>query len=104
EAVAVTMIGESHIQAFDGSREKLTDEKMSILDGLKEGGLFLHPYDEKLIDERLDGSIRNQTFGFEKKADIYAFNISEKTEETSFSAKLTRSEERRVGKECRTKR
>lgn len=89
EAVAVTMIGESHIQAFDGSREKLTDEKMSILDGLKEGGLFLHPYDEKLIDERLDGSIRNQTFGFEKKADIYAFNISEKTEETSFSAKVT---------------
>ena len=89
EAVAVTMIGESHIQAFDGSREKLTDEKMSILDGLKEDGLFLHPYDEKLIDERLDGSIRNQTFGFEKKADIYAFNISEKTEETSFSAKLT---------------
>lgn len=93
DAVAVTMIGESHIQAFDGSREKLTDEKMSILDGLKEDGLFLHPYHEKLIDERLDESIRDQTFGFDEQADIYAFDIVEKTEETSFSATLSVDDE-----------
>ena len=95
DAVAVTMIGESHLQAFDGSREKLTDEKMSILDGLKEGGLFLHPYHEKLIDERLDDTIRDQTFGFDEKADIYASNIVEKTEATSFSVTLTVEDEKK---------
>src|SRR5690625_7675153 len=87
EAVAITMIGESHIEAF-GSREKLTDEKMSILDGLKDGGLFIHPYNEELINKRLEDSVRDQTFGLEKEADIYAFDIVEEIASTKFSVKL----------------
>lgn len=87
DAVAITMIGESHIQAF-GSREKLTDEKMSILDGLKDGGLFIHPYNEELINKRLEDSVRDQTFGLEKEADIYAFDIVEEIASTKFSVKL----------------
>lgn len=87
DAVAITMIGESHIQAFC-SRAKLTDEKMSILDGLKDGGLFIHPYSEELINKRLEDSIRDQTFGFEQEADIYAFDIIEEIASTKFSVKL----------------
>lgn len=87
DAVAITMIGESHIQAF-GSREKLTDEKMSILDGLKEGGLFIHPYNEELITDRLDDSVRDETFGMEEAADVYANNIIEETERTTFSVSI----------------
>lgn len=92
EVAVVTMIGESHIQAF-GSREKLTEEKMSILNGLKEDGLFIHPYNEDLITDRLDGEIRDKTFGLEEEADVYAFNVVEETESTSFSLKLNAKDE-----------
>lgn len=92
EVAVVTMIGESHIQAF-GSREKLTEEKMSILNGLKEDGLFIHPYNEDLITDRLDDEIRDKTFGLEEEADVYAFNVVEETESTSFSLKLNTKDE-----------
>lgn len=86
EVAVVTMIGESHIQAF-GSREKLTEEKMSILDGLTEDGLFIHQENEALITDRLDNTIRNKTFGLEDTADIQAYDINEKVESTSFTLK-----------------
>lgn len=87
EAVAITMIGESHIEAF-GSREKLAEEKMSILDGLQKDGLFIHPSNEELINKKLDGSIRDKMFGFEEAADIYAYDVQEDTEKTTFSVRL----------------
>ena len=87
ESVAITMIGESHIEAF-GSREKLTDEKMSILDGLKDGGLFIHPYNEELITNKLDDAIRDQTFGLEEAADIQALDVIEEMESTKFTVHL----------------
>ena len=92
EAVAITMIGESHIEAF-GSREKLTDEKMSILDGLKDGGLFIHPYNEELITNKLEDAIRDQTFGLEEEADIQALDVVEEMESTKFTVNLHNTDE-----------
>lgn len=81
----ITMIGESHIQAFDGSRKKLAQEKLDILTGLKEGGLFIRPQDEDLITDQFDHSLRNQTFGEKGQADIFATDIEGTAVETTFT-------------------
>lgn len=91
EVAVVTMIGESHIQAF-GSQEKLTEEKMSILDGLKEDGLFIHQANEQLITDQLDDAIRDKTFGLEDTADIQALDINEEIDSTSFTVKRNDTE------------
>ena len=88
DVAAITMIGESHIEAF-GSRAKIAEEKLSILDGLKEDGLFVWPFDEPLIADRLDSTIRNKTFGLDDSADAYAFDIVEDTKTTTFSVNLS---------------
>src|SRR5699024_10907205 len=87
DAVAITMIGESHIQAF-GSREKLTDEKMRNLDGLEDGGIFIHPYNEELMNEQLEDPVRAQPDGMNKEEEIYVYDIVEEITSTKFSVKL----------------
>ncbi len=84
EVVAITMIGESHIQAF-GSREKLAQEKLDILAGLRENGLFIRPENEPLITKQFDHNIRNKTFGDNEQADVYASTIHGNARETTFS-------------------
>ncbi len=61
---------------------------MSILDGLKDGGLFIHPYNEELITNKLDDAIRDQTFGLEEVADIQALDVIEEMESTKFTVHL----------------
>lgn len=84
ETVAITMIGESHLQAF-GSRAKLALEKLDILKGLKTGGLFIHPANEELITSQFDSAIRNQTFGWDEQADIYATEAHGDATSTTFT-------------------
>ncbi len=84
EVAAITMIGESHIQAF-GSREKLAQEKLDILAGLKENGLFIRPENEPLITAQFDARIRNKTFGSSDQADIHADDIQGDARETAFT-------------------
>jgi UDP-N-acetylmuramoyl-tripeptide--D-alanyl-D-alanine ligase len=84
DVAVVTMIGESHIEAFD-SRGDLADEKMSILVGLKQNGLFIHPEAETLIDERIPEGLREKSFGNSADADLYAENIIEERETTTFT-------------------
>lgn len=84
ETAAITMIGESHIQAF-GSRDKLALEKLDILKGLRNGGLFVRPEDEALIAEQFDRDIRNQSFGWDENADIYATDVTGDTKSTTFT-------------------
>src|SRR5699024_10058489 len=79
DVAVVTMIGESHIETF-GSRGGLATEKMSILEGLKEGGLFIHPESEPLIEERIPADVREQSFGDNADADLYAEGIIEETD------------------------
>lgn len=85
DVAVITMIGESHIEAFDGSRQKLAQEKLAILDGLKDGGLFIRPADEELIDSQFNHDLRNKTFGLNDQADLYATNISGDATTTTFT-------------------
>ena len=84
DVAAITMIGESHIEAF-GTREKIAEEKLSILAGLREDGLFIYPNDEKLLVKNERQNLRKKTFGLDKTADLFATDIIEKTRETIFS-------------------
>ena len=84
DVAVVTMIGESHIQAF-GSREKLALEKMAILAGLPDDGLFIHPENESLITKHLDQTIRTQTFGEDEQATLFSTEIQGDARETSFT-------------------
>lgn len=84
DIAVVTMIGESHIQAF-GSRENLALEKMAILEGLKEDGLFIHPENEVLITKNLDLKIRTQTFGADEQAALFSTEVEGDARETSFT-------------------
>lgn len=84
DIAVITMIGESHIEAFDGSRKKLAHEKLDILAGLTDGGLFIRPADEELIASQFDRDIRNRTFGWDDAADIYATDVSGDATSTTF--------------------
>lgn len=83
DVAIITMIGESHIQAF-GSRKKIAEEKLSILEGLKADGLFIHPQDEPLITDQFDANIRDKTFGQNEKADLFAYDLDGDARQTTF--------------------
>lgn len=84
DLAAITMIGESHIEAF-GSRAKIAEEKLGILEGLKAEGTLIYPENESLIKERLPNCLQTKTFGHSETADLYAVDMMEETEETRFS-------------------
>ncbi|MDR0922113.1 MAG: UDP-N-acetylmuramoyl-tripeptide--D-alanyl-D-alanine ligase [Lactobacillales bacterium] len=72
EIAAITLIGESHLEYF-GTREKIAQGKMEIVDGLKEDGILIVPADEPLLvplTEKLHQEVVR--FGLEKSADVYA--------------------------------
>jgi len=84
DIAVITMIGESHIEFF-GSREKLAEEKLDILTGLKADGLFIHPDNEPLLTNKVAPATRELTFGENTSADIYAYDVAEKRSETQFT-------------------
>jgi len=84
DIAVITMIGESHIEAF-GSRKKLAEEKLGILTGLKANGLFIHPENEPLLTNKVASSTRELTFGENTSADIVAYDVAEKINETHFT-------------------
>jgi len=84
DIAVITMIGESHLKAF-GSRKNLAAEKLDILAGLKEDGLFIHPEDEPLLTNQAAPTIVERTFGKNTEADIFADNVVEQTDKTQFT-------------------
>ncbi len=86
DLAAITMIGESHIQAF-GSREKLAEEKLSIISGLKTGGTLVYPEDQELISQLIPDDLRIKTFGskYSDQVELYSSDIREEREETFFT-------------------
>lgn len=84
DIAVITMVGESHIEAFDGSRKKLAHEKLDILAGLTDGGLLIRPADDELIASQFDRDIHNCTFGWDDAADIYATDVSGDATSTTF--------------------
>lgn len=85
DLAAITMIGESHIQAF-GSRERLAEEKLGIISGLRRGGLLIYPEDQALITELLPERVERKMFGtkYSSKVDLFSSEIIEETEGTHF--------------------
>lgn len=86
DLAAITMVGESHIQAF-GSEEKLAEEKISIISGLKADGLLVYPEEEALITQLTPEDLERKMFGskYSPKVELYSSHIIEEREETHFT-------------------
>ena len=76
DIAVITMIGEAHIEFF-GTRDRIADAKMEIVNGLKEDGLFVYDGDEPLLNERA-ADITQQTtrFGRQLTDDLYATSVN----------------------------
>lgn len=84
----ITMIGEAHIEFF-GTRDKIADAKMEIVDHLHEDGTFIYNGDEPLLLERAKKVEQNQlTFGNNDSNDLYATEIKAGKTTTSFKTNL----------------
>jgi len=87
DVTVITMIGESHIE-FLGSREKIADAKVEIVDGLKDTGILIYNGDESLLNERVDKDQRTKTFGKNDQLDLYATEIDSRMRSTSFTVNI----------------
>lgn len=80
----ITMIGESHIEFF-GSREKIAQAKLEILEGLNPEGLFIANGDEPLLHPGIQQANRVKTFGRDADNDLYSKDVQTEKRQTSFS-------------------
>ncbi len=63
DIAVITMIGEAHIEFF-GTRDKIADAKMEIIQSLKADGTFIYDGDEPLLTVRAQTVDQQQvTFG-----------------------------------------
>lgn len=79
DVAIITNIGEAHLLDL-GSREKIAEAKLEILDGLKEGGLFIFNGDEPLLKKRVQGKsfpFTLQTFGKGEENTIFPLSIKQ---------------------------
>lgn len=77
----ITSVGLVHIDNFP-SIEDIAKAKLEIVGGIKDGGLFIHFGDDKLIEETvyntvIKDSIRKQTFGLNKNNTIWLKEFKE---------------------------
>lgn len=86
DVAAVTMIGEAHIEFF-GTRDKIADAKMEIVNGLKEDGIFVYNGDEPLLAQRSENLPFTKTFGLSEDDDFTAYDITSTPQATSFKVK-----------------
>ncbi|UQS87056.1 UDP-N-acetylmuramoyl-tripeptide--D-alanyl-D-alanine ligase [Nicoliella spurrieriana] len=84
DVAIITMIGEAHIEFF-GTRSKIADAKVEILNGLKADGTFIYDGDEPLLSQRAAMVDFDQlTFGRNGVNDIYPTEIHDQPAQTSF--------------------
>ncbi|MDN6070305.1 MAG: UDP-N-acetylmuramoyl-tripeptide--D-alanyl-D-alanine ligase [Lactococcus plantarum] len=76
----ITLIGESHLEFF-GTREKIAEGKMQIIDGLVPGGELIAPAD-KIIDAYLPADQKNTRFG--AGSDIHIIELCEYRDKLTF--------------------
>ncbi|GAX47830.1 UDP-N-acetylmuramoyl-tripeptide--D-alanyl-D-alanine ligase [Pseudolactococcus reticulitermitis] len=77
----ITLIGESHLEFF-GTREKIAEGKMQIVDGLVNGGGLIAPAD-KIINAYLPDNQKITRFGAD--ADIYLTALYEHKDHLTFT-------------------
>ena len=86
DAAIITNIGDAHLQEL-GSREGICQAKLEILYGLKEGGLFVYPGDEPLIQKAIADRhmpFEMRTFGRSTENDLYPQDIKISASGSSF--------------------
>lgn len=76
----ITLIGESHLEFF-GTREKIAEGKMQIIDGLVAGGELVAPAD-KIIDAYLPNNQKITRFG--AGSDIHIVELCEHKDKLTF--------------------
>ncbi|MCD2255961.1 UDP-N-acetylmuramoyl-tripeptide--D-alanyl-D-alanine ligase [Agrilactobacillus fermenti] len=85
DIAVITMIGEAHIEFF-GTRAKIADAKMEIIDGLKADGTLVFDGDEPLLRERVPEEVQTRTFGQHEIDDISAQAVVAEKKQTTFVA------------------
>ncbi|MEJ6400172.1 UDP-N-acetylmuramoyl-tripeptide--D-alanyl-D-alanine ligase [Nicoliella lavandulae] len=84
DVAIITMIGEAHIEFF-GTRDKIADAKVEILNGLREDGVFIYDGDEPLLVQRAkQANFKELTFGRNGTNDIYPTKINDHANQISF--------------------
>lgn len=85
DIAVITMIGEAHIEFF-GSRDKIADAKMEIVNGLKDDGVLVYNGDEPLLRERTKNLANEvRTFGLNEDNDLFADDIKSGENQTQFN-------------------
>ncbi|KRK47020.1 UDP-N-acetylmuramoyl-tripeptide--D-alanyl-D-alanine ligase [Secundilactobacillus kimchicus JCM 15530] len=88
DIAVITMIGEAHIEFF-GTRDKIADAKMEIIQSLKADGTFIYDGDEPLLTVRAQTVDQQQvTFGQQADNDLYAHEVQSTKTTTSFKTNL----------------
>lgn len=89
---SITMIGESHIENL-GSREGIAKAKWEIVQGLKEDGTIVLPFDEPLLRSLAQNISQSVLyFGLTKEADIWGEVVAVSQKETTFLSNLGSTE------------
>ncbi|HZG74466.1 MAG TPA: UDP-N-acetylmuramoyl-tripeptide--D-alanyl-D-alanine ligase, partial [Paenibacillus sp.] len=88
DAVVITNIGDAHLLQL-GSRDEIAKAKLEILAGLAEGGTFIVPGDEPLVDRYLPeaagpASYRLVRFGASARCDVRLEDVAVTPRDTSF--------------------
>lgn len=79
DVAIITNIGESHLQDL-GSRERIAEAKLEIMEGLADDGVLVYHGDEPLLQERMkhhNGSAKLQTFGRLSRNTLYPTYIEQ---------------------------
>lgn len=93
----ITSVGLVHIDNFE-SIDEIAEEKLDIVNGIKDGGLFVYFGDAPLIEKtagkaEIRNSIRRQTFGENKGNSLYLTEFTEDLEGITFRVSDERFEE-----------
>ncbi len=84
DIAVITNIGSSHLEQL-GSRQNICRAKLEVLSGLKNDGILILSYDEKLLRNVRGKSYRTLYVSIEcEKADFFAKNIKLETDCTRF--------------------
>ena len=80
----VTLIGEAHLEFF-GSREKIAEGKMQIVDGMDSDGILIVP-DDPIIDAYLPGNMMVIRFG--DNEEISVLDLQEEKDSLTFRTSI----------------
>lgn len=88
DVAVITMVGEAHIEFF-GTRDKIADAKMEIVEHLREDGVFIYNGDDPLLIEKAKNVVQEKiTFGFEESNDIFLTELDSQKEFSDFKTNI----------------